>query len=91
MKLLLDANKEVELLAINLDNTIEEAKAFLTKSPAPGVHLYQPAGLEGKLASDYGVMLLPNLFLVGKDGKCISRTAQINSLEEEIKKANEKK
>jgi hypothetical protein len=31
-------------------------------------------------------MMLPNLFLVGKDGKVVSRTLQPNGVEEEIKK-----
>jgi hypothetical protein len=31
-------------------------------------------------------MVLPNLFLVGKDGKVISRGVQIGGLEDEIKK-----
>lgn len=87
LKTLVTANaKDVELLAINLDATAEEAKDFLTKNPAPGVQLYQQGGLESKLASQYGVMVLPSVFVVGKDGKCISKSSQVNSLEDEIKK-----
>jgi thiol-disulfide isomerase/thioredoxin len=87
LKLLLDANKDVQLVCVNLDNTAAEATAFLQRSPAPGVHLFVPGGLESPLATQYGVMVLPNLFLVGKDGKVISRTVQVNNLEEEVKKA----
>jgi hypothetical protein len=32
-------------------------------------------------------MALPNLFLVGKDGKVLSRTVQIANLDDEVKKA----
>ena len=73
-------------MLVNLDSTAEEAKAFLSKTPAPGVVLYAPGGPEGKLAADYGVLALPSVFLVGKDGKVLSRSAQVNSLEEEIKR-----
>ena len=45
---------------VNLDATADEAKAFLAKNPAPGTHLYQPGGLESKLATQYGVMVLPS-------------------------------
>ncbi len=88
LKLLLEAQGKngVELLAVNLDNTAEEAKAFLTKSPAPGTHLHLDGALESKLATDYGVMVLPLIFLVGKDGKVVSHTVQINNLEDEVKK-----
>jgi hypothetical protein len=83
-------NKDVELLCINLDSSVIEAQEFLRRTPAPGTHIYQAGGLEGKLATQYGVMVLPSLFLIGKDGKCLSRSVQINSLEDEIKKAGKK-
>jgi hypothetical protein len=80
------AGKGVELVGINLDSSLDDARKFLQQSPAPGTHLYQTGGLDGKLATDYGIMVLPNLFLIGKDGKCVSRNVQITSLEDEIKK-----
>jgi hypothetical protein len=87
LKSIVDAqNKAVELVCVNLDSTPEEAKSFLSKNPAPGVHLYQAGGLEGKMATQYGVLVLPAMFIVGKDGKCLSRNAQIGTVEEEIKK-----
>src|SRR5262249_21140587 len=88
LKVLLDqySAKGVELVSVNLDGSPDDARAFLKKAPAPGTHLYQPGGLDGKLATDYGIMVLPNLFLVGTDGKVVSAKAQINTLEDEIKK-----
>lgn len=89
LKLLLDTygSKGLALVCVNLDNTAEEANAFLQRSPAPGIHLFQPGGLESPLATQYGVMVLPNLFLVDKEGKVISRTLQqVSHLEEELKK-----
>ncbi|HEV3442984.1 MAG TPA: TlpA disulfide reductase family protein, partial [Gemmataceae bacterium] len=91
LKQLLDnyANKGagLELVCVNLDNAVEEARAFLARTPAPGIHLFQPGGLESPLATQYGIMVLPNLFLVDRDGKVISRNIQqVGSLEEEIKK-----
>ena len=59
-------SKGVELVCVNLDNTAKEAHDFLAHAPAPGVHLFQAGGLESKLATEYGVMVLPNLFLVGQ-------------------------
>ncbi len=76
----------LELVTVNLDSTSKEAADFLKKAGAPGTHLYQDGGMDSKYAVDYGVMMLPNLFLVGKDGKVVSRTLQVSTLEEEIKK-----
>src|SRR5262249_20794190 len=35
--------------------------------------------------------VLPSLFLVGKDGKCLSRSVQVSTVEDEIKKHDKKK
>ena len=80
------ASRGVELVCVNLDNTAAEAAAFLQQSPSPSVQLFQPGGLESPLATQYGIMVLPNLFLVDKEGKVASRTVQVGNLEDELKK-----
>jgi peroxiredoxin len=89
LKSLMDtySGKGLALVCVNLDSTAEEANAYLQRTPAPGIHLFQPGGLESPLATQYGIMALPNLFLIDKDGKVQSRTIQqVGSLEEELKK-----
>jgi hypothetical protein len=88
LKLLLDTygSKGLALASVNLDNTAEEAISFLRRVQAPGMHLHMPGGLESKPATDYGVLVLPNLFLVDKNGHVLSRTVQVNNLEDELKK-----
>ena len=81
------SSKGLALVCVNLDRSVDDANAFLQKNTAPGVHLYQAGELESPLATQYGIMALPNLFLVDKDGKVISRTIQqVSGLEEELKK-----
>jgi hypothetical protein len=84
-KLITDNEKTVDLLCINLDENADKAREFLRDKSAPGTHLYQ-GGMDSKLATSYGVMVLPNLFLVGKDGKVLSRNVQMGNLEDEVKK-----
>ena len=88
LKALLEAyrSKGVELVCVNLDSTAEEARKFLQTQPVPGTHLHQDGGLESKLAMEYGIQVLPQTFLVGKDGKVLNRNAQVSTLEEEVKK-----
>jgi hypothetical protein len=78
--------KGLELVTVNLDSDVEEGRKFLRSSSVVGTHMYQAKGLDGKLATDYGIMLLPQTFLVGKDGKVVNRNAQIANVEDEIKK-----
>ena len=87
LKVIADANpKEVEILSVNLDSTIEEARAFVAKNSPVGTHLYQPGGLDSKPATQYGITVLPSLFVVGKDGKCVNKSAQVSTVDEEVKK-----
>ena len=87
LKAIVDANpKEVEILSVNLDTTIEEARAFVTKNAPVGTHLFQAGGLDSKPATQYGITVLPSLFVVGKDGKCINKSAQVSTVDEEVKK-----
>lgn len=79
-------NKGVDLVTINLDNTAEEAVQFLQRHTIPGTHLHQAGSLESPLAVQYGVMVLPHAFVIGKEGKVLNRSAQIVTLEEELKK-----
>lgn len=88
LKLLLDSYAgKLAVVCINLDNSADDARAFLQRVQAPGVHLFQPGGLDSPLATQYGIMFLPHMFLVDKDGKVLSRTVQqVGSLESELKK-----
>lgn len=86
LKAVLEANKGVELFCVNLDTKLSEAQEFARKAPLPGIQVHQEGGLEGKLATDYGVMVLPTVFIVGKDGKVVSRNAQVSTVDDEIKK-----
>jgi thiol-disulfide isomerase/thioredoxin len=80
------ASKGVELVCVNLDNAPGDAVNFLKTNQINATHLYQQGGLESSLATQYGVMVLPNLFVVDVGGKVTSRNAQVASLEDELKK-----
>lgn len=77
----------VEVVCVNLDNNIAEAQVFLQKTPGPEFQLAdQHGGLDGKLAKQYGINVLPTTFLLDKQGKVVSATVQMSSLDDEIKK-----
>lgn len=78
---------KAELVCVNLDSKPADANAFLQANPIPGTHLYAPGGQDGAIATEHGITVLPMMFLVGPDGKVISRNAQISSLEDDLKKA----
>ncbi|MBY0232217.1 MAG: redoxin domain-containing protein [Gemmataceae bacterium] len=91
LKSVLDKGEgKVAVLGVNVDEKADEGRAFARKHDAPGTHVFTPGGLESKLATQYGVMVLPGVFIVGKDGKVINKAAQMGTVEDEVKKALKK-
>ncbi|MBL8799169.1 MAG: redoxin domain-containing protein [Planctomycetia bacterium] len=81
------AAKGLEVVCVNLDDASASAKSFLQGKTAPAVHLHEQGGMASKLSEHYGIQVLPTMFLIGKDGKVLSHTIQITTVEEEAKKA----
>jgi peroxiredoxin len=80
------AAKGLELVTVNLDSNADEAVAAVKKVTLPGTHLVAAGGMEGKLATDFGLTVPPYLFLVGKDGKVVSTKLLAVNVEGEVKK-----
>ncbi len=82
--------QNVELVCINLDDDAARAKAAVAKAQAPGTHLYQTnnnaSGLSSPLATQYGIHILPTLFMVGRNGQVTSNSLQIGDIETELKR-----
>lgn len=80
--------KGLEIVTISLDSEPGKAAEAITAAQVPGHHLYAPGGLDGsKLAAAYGVQMVPHVFLVGKDGKVVSKNAQTGPvLKDEVEK-----
>src|SRR5262249_4628221 len=77
---------EVAVLGVNLDTKAEDGRAFVRKTSPVGTHVHHTGGLDGRLATHYWIMVLPTVFVVGKDGKVGNRSAQVVTVEEEVKK-----
>ena len=91
LKSILDKGEgKVAVLGVNVDDKPAEGRDFARKNDAPGTHIFTPGGLESKLATQYGVMVLPGVFVVGKDGKVLNKAAQMGTVEDEVKKALKK-
>jgi len=83
-------SKGVELVTINLDDDARSASATVTRLGLPGTHLHQPGGLDkSPLASAYGIMVVPHVFVADKAGKVVNRNAQVGTLEDDLKKVTQ--
>jgi hypothetical protein len=85
------AKSNVELVSISLDDDANKASAAIAKAQAPGVHLFQAppnnaGGMNSAPAIQYGIHILPTVFLIGRDGRVINNSLQVNEVETELKK-----
>ncbi len=69
-----------EVVGINLDSDRSLVEPYLRKEQIPWAQLYAEGGLDSQPAIDYGVISLPTMFLVGKDGNVISNTTSVEDL-----------
>jgi len=73
------------VIGINLDQDREDAVAFLKKEPLPWANIYEPGGLESRLASELGVLTLPTMLLLDQQGKVVNRSIHASQVEAELK------
>jgi hypothetical protein len=83
--------QNVELVCVSLDDSAAKAKEAIQKTDAPGIHLYQAppnnsGGSNSPLATQYGIHMLPTIFVVGRNGRVTSNGLQIGDIEMELKR-----
>ncbi len=65
--------KGFDVIGVCLDNERAELDAFLKVNNIPWTQVFEAGGMEGRLATEFGIISLPTMFLVGPDGKVINR------------------
>jgi thiol-disulfide isomerase/thioredoxin len=72
------------VIGVSLDNKPEELAEYLKEHKVPWPQIFEPGGLDSKLANELGILTLPTMILVGKDGKVVNRNVHITELEREV-------
>jgi thiol-disulfide isomerase/thioredoxin len=83
--------KGLEVVTVNLDEKATDVQQFLAANQISIPTLFtatdQGRGLDSPLAMQYGIVGVPTIILVGKDGRVIDRSIQMNELEPAVQKA----
>ena len=58
---------------MNLDNDRRDLDAFLKETPLPWPQIFEPGGMDSRLAVEYGIISLPTMILVDAKGKVLNR------------------
>lgn len=74
------------LVGINLDSDTNELATFLKSKRLTWPQLYEAGGLESRLANELGVLTLPTMLLVDKQGKVVTRNISVGELDAELAK-----
>ncbi|WP_254513440.1 TlpA disulfide reductase family protein [Anatilimnocola floriformis] len=78
--------KEFAPVGVNLDNELNTAKAFVTQKKLAWPQLYDEGGLESRLANEMGILSLPTMLLIDKNGRVVNRNIHASEIETELKK-----
>ena len=73
-------------IGVNLDTDPKTAMNYVRSEKLAWPQLYEQGGLDCSLATNLGVLTLPTMILVGKDGRVINRSINAGELDAELKK-----
>lgn len=74
------------LIGINLDSDQATAIKYLQSNPLSWPQMYEPGGLDSRLATDLGILTLPTMLLIDKEGKVVNRNIYAAELDGELGK-----
>lgn len=80
------AKQGFALVGVSLDSDTAELASFLKSKRLTWPQLYEPGGLESRLANELGVLTLPTMLLIDKQGKVLSRSISVGELDTELGK-----
>jgi thiol-disulfide isomerase/thioredoxin len=69
----------LQIIGVNLDNERADLDAFLKDHQITWPQIFEPGGMESRLAVDYGIILLPSMFLIDSDGKVVNRNLRTSA------------
>jgi peroxiredoxin/TolA-binding protein len=73
------------VVSISLDSKKEDVTAYLKKHSLPWTHIYEPGGLDSRLADELGIQTLPAMLLIDQEGKVVNRAINAAEIDREVK------
>ena len=62
-----------EIIGVSLDSEKSELDAFLKENPIAWPQIFEPGGMDSRLATEFGIISLPTMILVDAQGKVLNR------------------
>lgn len=80
------AKQKLLFVGVNLDSEAQTVTDYLKTNRIPWAQLYETGGLDSRLASEMGVLTLPTMIVVDKNGRVTNRAATAGELDAELGK-----
>jgi thiol-disulfide isomerase/thioredoxin len=76
-----------EIIGVSLDGERSDLDAFLKETPLAWPQIFEPGGMDSRLATEFGIISLPTMILVDAEGKVLNRNLRTASeLERQLEK-----
>jgi thiol-disulfide isomerase/thioredoxin len=66
-------NDGLEIIGVRLDSEKSELESFLKDNPLAWPQVFEPGGMDSRLATEFGIISLPTMILVDAQGKVVNR------------------
>jgi len=73
------------VIGVSLDSNEKSLRDYLDENPLPWPQIHDAAGLDGRLANEFGILTLPTMILVDTQGKVANRSVHAAELDAELK------
>jgi hypothetical protein len=62
-----------------------DLNAYLQENPLPWPQIHEQGGLDSRPANQLGILTVPTMILIDKNGKVVSRNVSVAELDKQLK------
>ena len=77
---------DFSIVGISVDNTAAELTAYLATNRLPWEQIFEEGGLDSRPANKLGILMVPTMILLDKEGLLVNRNIQIVDLDREVRR-----
>jgi thiol-disulfide isomerase/thioredoxin len=74
------------IVGVNLDSTAQEMADYVKEYQVPWPQIYEEGGLDSRPANELGILTLPTMILLDKEGKVVNRNIRVAEIDSELKR-----
>lgn len=76
----------LQILSVSVDHRREDATEYVKQSRLAWPQVFEEGGLDGRAASDLGIVNVPTMLLIDKGGKVVNRDVRVSELAKELER-----